>query len=42
MTAKVITPQESIGILEKALKICPDIRVVGIAGPGDGVLHLPK
>ncbi|MBP5484711.1 MAG: radical SAM protein [Bacteroidaceae bacterium] len=35
VTAKVITPQESIGVLKKALKICPDIRVAGIAGPGD-------
>ena len=35
VTAKVITPEQSITVLEKALKICPDIRVAGIAGPGD-------
>ena len=35
VTSKVITPQESVGILKKALKICPEIRVAGIAGPGD-------
>ena len=35
VTSKVITPEESITILEKALKICPEIKVVGIAGPGD-------
>ncbi|MBO4397075.1 MAG: radical SAM protein [Bacteroidaceae bacterium] len=35
VTAKVITPEESITILKKALKICPDIKVAGIAGPGD-------
>lgn len=35
VTSKVITPDESIEILEKALKICPEIRVAGIAGPGD-------
>lgn len=35
VTAKVIKPEESIAILRKALKICPDIKVVGIAGPGD-------
>lgn len=35
VTSKVITPDESVDILEKALKICPDIKVAGIAGPGD-------
>ena len=35
VTAKVITPEDSIAILRKALKICPDIKVAGIAGPGD-------
>lgn len=35
VTSKVITPEESISVLEKALKICPEIRVAGIAGPGD-------
>ncbi len=35
VTSKVITPDESIDILEKALKLCPEITVAGIAGPGD-------
>lgn len=35
VTSKVITPDESIDILEKALKVCPEITVAGIAGPGD-------
>ena len=35
VTSKVITPEQSIDIIGKALKICPDIRVAGIAGPGD-------
>ncbi|MDE6673050.1 MAG: radical SAM protein [Ruminococcus sp.] len=35
VTSKVITPEESIDILENALKICPEITVAGIAEPGD-------
>lgn len=35
VTSKVVTPEESIEILQKALTICPDITVAGIAGPGD-------
>lgn len=35
VASKVITPEESIEILEKALKVCPEITVAGIAGPGD-------
>lgn len=35
VTSKIITPDESIEILEKALAICPEIKVAGIAGPGD-------
>lgn len=35
VTSKVITPQESIQVLQKALEICPEITVAGIAGPGD-------
>ena len=31
----MITPQEAIEAIDKALKYCPDIRVAGIAGPGD-------
>ncbi len=32
---KLLTPSKSLEILEKALKLCPKITVVGIAGPGD-------
>lgn len=35
VTSKVISPEESVEVLEKALKLCPDITVAGIAGPGD-------
>ena len=35
VTDKVITPEQSIDVLKKALKLCPEIRVAGIAGPGD-------
>ncbi len=35
VTSKVLKPEESIGILKKALDVCPDIKVAGIAGPGD-------
>ena len=35
VTSKVITPDESLNVLEKALSICPEITVAGIAGPGD-------
>lgn len=35
VTSKVITPEESIELLQKALDICPHITVAGIAGPGD-------
>ncbi|MGN0165090.1 MAG: radical SAM protein [Lachnospiraceae bacterium] len=35
VTSKVLTPEESLDILQKALEICPEIRVAGIAGPGD-------
>lgn len=32
---QIIEPEEAIDAIEKALKLCPDIRVAGIAGPGD-------
>lgn len=35
VTSKVITPEENLEVLEKALKLCPEITVAGIAGPGD-------
>lgn len=35
VTARVLKPEEAVQIVEKALKISPEIRVCGIAGPGD-------
>ena len=35
VTSKVIKPEDVPGLLTKALDICPDIKVAGIAGPGD-------
>lgn len=35
VTSKVITPKEALEVLDKALKLCPEITVAGIAGPGD-------
>lgn len=35
VTSKILKPEESEEIIAKALEVCPDIKVVGIAGPGD-------
>jgi len=35
VTQAVITPQEALDVLSRALEIDPDITVAGIAGPGD-------
>jgi nitrogen fixation protein NifB len=35
VTSKVLSPVEALEVLEKALKLCPEITVAGIAGPGD-------
>ena len=35
VTSKVLQPEECEEILKKALLVCPDIKVAGIAGPGD-------
>lgn len=35
VTSKVISPSESLGVIKRALELCPEITVVGIAGPGD-------
>ncbi|MDR1923876.1 MAG: radical SAM protein [Planctomycetaceae bacterium] len=32
---KILQPPQAVGIVERALRLCPEIRVVGIAGPGD-------
>jgi nitrogen fixation protein NifB len=33
--AKVISPEEALGIMDMALSLCPEIKVAGVAGPGD-------
>lgn len=35
VTSKILRPDDCEAILKKALEICPDIKVAGIAGPGD-------
>lgn len=35
VTRKLLTPQDALNIVGKALDICPEITVAGIAGPGD-------
>lgn len=35
VSSLILSPKETVDILNKALDLCPDIRVVGIAGPGD-------
>ena len=35
VTGEVISPSEAPDIIRKSLELCPDIKVVGIAGPGD-------
>ncbi|MCX7002382.1 MAG: radical SAM protein [bacterium] len=31
----ILTPQEAVDTVARALKLCPELAVVGIAGPGD-------
>jgi nitrogen fixation protein NifB len=35
VTSKILKPEETIELIEKALELCPEITVAGIAGPGD-------
>ena len=35
VTGSIITPEETPDIISRSLELCPDISVVGIAGPGD-------
>ncbi len=35
VAAKVLTPKDAVKIVAKALELCPEISVVGIAGPGE-------
>ena len=35
VSAAIISPQEALSITRSAITLCPDITVVGVAGPGD-------
>ncbi|MDR0703771.1 MAG: radical SAM protein [Planctomycetaceae bacterium] len=35
VTKDILKPEQAVGIVERALRLCPEITVVGIAGPGD-------
>jgi nitrogen fixation protein NifB len=35
VSRRMLTPEEAVKIVERALALCPQITVVGIAGPGD-------
>lgn len=35
VTSDILSPKEALDALSRALEICPDITVAGIAGPGD-------
>lgn len=35
--SRVLTPAEALEILSRALELCPEITVAGIAGPGDAL-----
>jgi nitrogen fixation protein NifB len=35
VTAGILRPEQAVATVKKALALCPDITVVGIAGPGD-------
>lgn len=35
VTRSILTPIEALDVVDKSIHLCPDITVVGIAGPGD-------
>lgn len=35
VTNGIISPEEAVDVVRRAVKLCPDITVVGVAGPGD-------
>lgn len=37
VACKVLSPKEALDTLEKALLLCPELTVAGIAGPGDAL-----
>jgi nitrogen fixation protein NifB len=38
LASRLLSPDEAIGVLEKAVALCPEISVVGVAGPGDSLV----
>jgi len=35
VASRLVKPEEAPNVITKALRVCPDITVVGVAGPGD-------
>jgi nitrogen fixation protein NifB len=35
VASEIITPKEAVEVVRKAVALCPDITVAGVAGPGD-------
>lgn len=35
VSQRILTPDEAVDTVDKALSLCPEITVIGIAGPGD-------
>lgn len=35
MASRLLTPEQALKTVERALKVCPEITVVGVAGPGE-------
>jgi len=40
MSRGVLSPLEAVGLVERALALCPQITVVGVAGPGESLASL--
>lgn len=38
VSARVLSPREALDILQRAIKICGNLKVAGIAGPGDALV----
>jgi nitrogen fixation protein NifB len=41
VTAGILSPDQAVETVKKALELCPEITVVGIAGPGDTLAAAP-
>lgn len=35
VAASLVKPEESLKVVERAMRVCPELTVVGVAGPGD-------